>query len=255
MNRRYFVKALLALWMVPIQAAAAIWNKLAFEAENLPTATEALQLGAEEHSDLITIIAPDKAENGAVVQVEIKSQIPHTEAIALFVERNPTPLIANFMLHASVKPHLATRIKMAETSNLKVVVKAGSRYYTHHKKVVVLEDGCGGGEADTKFETSIKMRAKQVDAYTELKAIIVHPMSTGRAKNDQGAIVPAHFIQTMQLTLNGLPVIEAQLGTGIAKNPYFTFYLASASLGQVIELTWQDNQGLNSQGKVAVSVA
>jgi sulfur-oxidizing protein SoxY len=36
-----------------------------------------------------------------------------------------------------------TRIKMAETSDIKVVVKAGSQYFTYSKNVVVLENGCG----------------------------------------------------------------------------------------------------------------
>jgi sulfur-oxidizing protein SoxY len=32
---------------------------------------------------------------------------------------------------------------MAETSDIKVVVKAGSQYFTNAKNVVVLENGCG----------------------------------------------------------------------------------------------------------------
>lgn len=255
MKRRHFIKAFLAGLTLPLQALAALWNKPAFEAEALPNAVQALQINAEEHSDQISIIAPEKAENGAVVQVEIQSNLANTEAIALFVEGNPTPLIANFMLHTTVKPRLVTRIKMAATSDVKVIAKVGQRYYTNSKKVVVLEDGCGGGDIEGKFETSIKMRAKIVDALTELKAIIVHPMSTGRAKGDKGNIIPAHFIQTMQVSLNGLPIIEAQLGTGIAKNPYFTFYLEKASAGQTVELKWQDNQAYQGEGKVSVSVA
>lgn len=255
MKRRHFIKAFLVGLTLPLQALAAIWNKPAFEAEALSTAEQALQIGTEEHSDQIRIIAPDKAENGAVVQVEINCNIPNTEAIALLVQGNPTPLIANFMLHPTVKPHLVTRIKMAATSDVKVIVKAGQRYYTNSRNVVVLEDGCGGGEADAKFETSIKMRAKWVGELTELKAIIVHPMTTGRAKDAKGQPVPAHFIQTLQMSLNGQPIIEAHLGTGIAKNPYFTFYLNKASIGQAIELKWQDNQANQGEGKVTVSPA
>jgi sulfur-oxidizing protein SoxY len=32
---------------------------------------------------------------------------------------------------------------MAETSDIKIIVKAGSQYFTASKNVVVLENGCG----------------------------------------------------------------------------------------------------------------
>jgi sulfur-oxidizing protein SoxY len=91
----------------------------------------------------IEIIAPDRAENGAIVQVEINSRIPQTEAIAIFVDKNPTALIGNYMFTNGALPQIITRIKMAETSDIKIVVKAGDKYYTNTKNVIVLENGCG----------------------------------------------------------------------------------------------------------------
>jgi sulfur-oxidizing protein SoxY len=128
---------------LPINALAALWNKPAFEALKLSDATKNLNINAELPSTDIEIIAPDRAENGAVVQIEITSKIPNTEAIAVFVEHNPTPLIANFMLSNGALPFVITRIKMAEDSDVKVVVKVGDKYYSNSKKVVVLENGCG----------------------------------------------------------------------------------------------------------------
>jgi thiosulfate oxidation carrier complex protein SoxZ len=78
-------------------------------------------------------------------------------------------------------------------------------------------------------------------------------MSTGRGKNDKGDTVPAHFIQVMNATLNGKPLLEAHLGTGIAKNPYFTFYVTDAKVGDAIAVHWQDNQSYSGQGNVVVS--
>ena len=147
MQRRNFLSlisgALFTALLMPLQALAAVWNKAAFEAIKLDVASESLAINRELQSQDITIIAPDRAENGAVVQIEILSNIPNTEAIALFVDKNPTPLIGNFMFGSGVLPYLITRIKMAEDSNVKVVVKAGDKYYTNSKKVIVLENGCG----------------------------------------------------------------------------------------------------------------
>ena len=147
MQRRTFLGvmmgALATAWLLPLQALAAVWNKAAFEAIKLDVASESLSINREISSQDITIIAPDRAENGAVVQIEVISNIANTEAIALFVDKNPTPLIGNFMFGSDVMPYLITRIKMAEDSHVKVVVKAGERYYTNSKKVIVLENGCG----------------------------------------------------------------------------------------------------------------
>lgn len=147
MQRRDFLGVLVAClgvaFLLPLRAVAAIWNTAAFEATKLDDATKNLAIDGEIASKDIEIIAPDKAENGAIVQLEITSRIPNTEAIAIFVEKNPTALIGNFMFANGALPQLITRIKMAETSDIKIIVKAGSLYFTASKNVVVLENGCG----------------------------------------------------------------------------------------------------------------
>ena len=143
MQRRNFLLGLLSvIILTPINAIAAIWNKAAFEAVKLDDATKILDINGEIISQQIQITAPDRAENGAIVQVEVKSNIANTEAIAILVEKNPTPLIANFMFSNGAEPFVVTRIKMAETSDIKVVVKAGDQYFTNSRNVVVLEGGC-----------------------------------------------------------------------------------------------------------------
>ena len=146
-KRRVFLGVIIAATasalLLPLRAVAAIWNKAAFDAIKLDDAAKNLAINAEIPSKDIEIIAPDRAENGAIVQIEVTSRIPNTEAIAVFVEKNPTALIGNFMFSNGAMPFVITRIKMAEDSDVKVVVKAGEKYYTNSKKVVVLENGCG----------------------------------------------------------------------------------------------------------------
>lgn len=147
MLRRDFIKlissAFTLILIAPINALAAIWNKPAFEAVKLSEASKNLNIQSEILSQDISIIAPDKAENGAIVQVEVRSSIANTEAISIFVEKNPTPLIALFKFGEGAEPFIVTRIKMADTSDIKVVVKAGNQYFTNAKIVIVLENGCG----------------------------------------------------------------------------------------------------------------
>lgn len=90
---------------------------------------------------------------------------------------------------------------------------------------------------------NMKMRAQLKGDYVEVKVLMSHPMETGRRKNDDDSLVPAHFVQLLTATLNGKPVLEAQWGTGIAKNPYLTFRVKDANLGDKISVTWHDNLG------------
>lgn len=144
MQRRSFLLGMLTLIaLAPLKLWAALWNKPAFEAVKINDATRSLNISVEIPTQDIVIVAPDRAENGAIVQVEVQSNIENTEAIAILVEHNPTPLIANFMFSNGAEPFVITRIKMAETSDLKIIVKAGTQYFTRSKNITVLENGCG----------------------------------------------------------------------------------------------------------------
>lgn len=92
----------------------------------------------------------------------------------------------------------------------------------------------------------MKMRARLLGNIAEIKILMSHPMETGRRKNDLDEIVPAHFIQLVTVTLNNKPVLEAQWGTGISKNPYLTFHVKGAKVGDKIVVIWHDNKGLSS---------
>ena len=115
MQRREFLTMLtgaVAASMLPINALAErlnqtwnkAWNKTAFEATKLDEATKSLNVSTETPSKDIEIIAPDRAENGAVVQIEITSKIANTESITVLVEHNPTPLIGTFSFNNGALP-------------------------------------------------------------------------------------------------------------------------------------------------------
>jgi sulfur-oxidizing protein SoxZ len=101
----------------------------------------------------------------------------------------------------------------------------------------------------------IKIRARLSGEVTEIRALMSHPMETGRRKNELGEVVPAHFIQQVLVTLNGKAVLEAQWGTGISKNPYLTFRLRGAKLGDKVGLSWRDSKGVSNSVETEVVAA
>ncbi|MHB1352962.1 MAG: thiosulfate oxidation carrier protein SoxY [Thiobacillus sp.] len=127
----------------PTQALAA-WNKSAFEAKNVADAMKNLGASGPSDSKDITIKAPDIAENGAVVPVEITSKLPGTTSIAILAEKNASPLVGEYALAGGTQGYVSTRIKMGQTSLVRAVVKAGGKSYTAAKEVKVTIGGCGG---------------------------------------------------------------------------------------------------------------
>jgi sulfur-oxidizing protein SoxY len=123
---------------------AATWNSLAFTAKDPADAIKnAGYAGATESSDIV-IKAPDIAENGAVVPITATSNIPGTTSMAIFAEKNPAPLVANFEFSNGAEAYISTRIKMAKTSLVRVSVTAGGKNYTASREVKVTIGGCGG---------------------------------------------------------------------------------------------------------------
>jgi sulfur-oxidizing protein SoxY len=120
------------------------WNKAAFEAKNVSDAMKGMGVSSPADSKDITIKAPDIAENGAVVPVEVTSAIPDTTSIAIMAEKNVTPLLADFMFSNGAEGYISTRIKMGATALVRAIVTAGGKSYTAAKEVKVTIGGCGG---------------------------------------------------------------------------------------------------------------
>jgi sulfur-oxidizing protein SoxY len=135
-------------WLPPevaVAADAAGWNRTAFDARSLDDAMKGLDAVSPAPSKDVTFVAtPDIAENGAVVPVTVVSAIPSTQSIAILIEKNPNMLAAVFDLPAGTDPSITTRVKMAQTSNVYALVKAGGRFYVAHKEIKVTLGGCGG---------------------------------------------------------------------------------------------------------------
>jgi len=151
MKRREFVKSTLAGGAVVATAALlpqsvlAEWPKAAFESKTVDEALNALLGSAEltESAD-IAIKAPDIAENGAVVPIQVTTNMAKVESITIISAKNPVPLIASFKFAANNAGYVSTRIKMGKTSDVIAVVKADGKLFSAKKEVKVTIGGCGG---------------------------------------------------------------------------------------------------------------
>jgi sulfur-oxidizing protein SoxZ len=89
----------------------------------------------------------------------------------------------------------------------------------------------------------MKIRANVVGDSTEVKVLMSHEMETGQRKDAQGNAIPAWFIQNVAVAHNGKPVLSAQWGPAIAKNPFLAFKFKGGAKGDKIQITWMDSRG------------
>lgn len=88
-----------------------------------------------------------------------------------------------------------------------------------------------------------RIRAKLKDGQTTVRVLLAHPMHTGRAKNEQGELIPAEFIQDIRCWRNDKEILTIKCGTATARNPYFSFQLLGGAAGDKIMIRWVDNKG------------
>ncbi|HEX9395725.1 MAG TPA: thiosulfate oxidation carrier protein SoxY [Burkholderiales bacterium] len=142
--RRSLLGALLAALCKPLAALAAAWNKEAFGAKSAAEALKGIGAAGAVPSAELLIDAPQIAENGAVVPVEITSNIAGTTSIAVVIEKNPFPLAGVFEFKDGALPFVRLNLKIGESSDVRVIAEAGGRRYSASQEIKVTIGGCGG---------------------------------------------------------------------------------------------------------------
>ncbi|WP_317057515.1 thiosulfate oxidation carrier protein SoxY [Roseovarius rhodophyticola] len=100
--------------------------------------------GANLGEGAITLTAPEIAENGNTVPIEVSA--PGAIAITLFADGNPVPNVATFNFGPlSASRSASTRIRLAQTQNVVAIAKMeDGSFQKALANVKVTIGGCGG---------------------------------------------------------------------------------------------------------------
>ena len=99
----------------------------------------------------------------------------------------------------------------------------------------------------------MRIRAQMAGDKATVRVLMSHEMETGQRKDASGKTIPAWFIQDVTAQLNGKPVLAAQWGPSVAKNPFLQFSVRGAKAGDKIAVTWKDNKGDSRTDEATVS--
>jgi len=100
--------------------------------------------GAEIGSEGVTLIAPEIAENGNTVPIEVNA--PGAVSIMVLATGNPTPAVGTFNFGPLAGAQMAsTRIRLAGTQDVMAIAKmADGSFASASQEVKVTIGGCGG---------------------------------------------------------------------------------------------------------------
>ncbi|MCP4009988.1 MAG: thiosulfate oxidation carrier complex protein SoxZ [Proteobacteria bacterium] len=88
-----------------------------------------------------------------------------------------------------------------------------------------------------------KIKLKKKSNGHDVLVLAKHPMETGNRKDKKtGKVIPAHYITTMNFSVNGTNVVEASLSQGVSANPLIGTSLSGLKAGDKVTVSWVDNQ-------------
>jgi sulfur-oxidizing protein SoxZ len=99
----------------------------------------------------------------------------------------------------------------------------------------------------------MRIRAQMAGTGATVRALMAHEMETGQRKDAAGKVIPAWHITNVSATHNGKPVMTAEWGPAVSKNPFLQFTLKAAKVGDKVAITWKDNRGDTRTDEATVS--
>lgn len=84
-----------------------------------------------------------------------------------------------------------------------------------------------------------------------VRVLVQHPMETGFRRDMDGRAVPLNVVEKLTCTFGNRTVFSAELGTGIAANPYLSFWMTAPESGELV-VTFRDDKG--DEGRITAKV-
>lgn len=95
-------------------------------------------------------------------------------------------------------------------------------------------------------------RAKRGEL-VEVRIAIQHPMETGFRMDNNGRQIPKNTISNLVCRYNGAEVFRAEMGSGIAANPYLQFFVVAQESGEMV-FSWSDDSGQQGTASAKIEV-
>lgn len=211
----------------------------------------------EDH-ETIEITAPYRAEDPALVPLQITSKFPQTaeryiKTITVVIDNNPVPFSASFdFTPDSGKADITTRMRFNAYTHVRAIAETNDGKLHMAKAFVKASGGCSapiGTDLEAAMARMGKMKFKfDGDKATPgqpnaVQLLVSHPNITGMQMDQISRMVqPAHYVTEVKVTFAGKPVLTAKTDIAISADPNFRFYFVPTQAGE-LKADIKDNLG------------
>lgn len=208
---------------------------------------------AIDDEPVLRLSAPGRAEDAALVPVELHLDLPPDDArtvkaITLVVDENPSPLAAVFKLGEGRRQFsLSTRIRVNSYSYVRAIAETSDGKLHAAKAFVKAAGGCSAPAGKDPVEAKAnlgKMRFRDFSqtGSKEAQLQIRHPNYSGMQMDQVTRLyTPAWFVQTLAVTQGGKPVFSMEGGISLSEDPTFRFSYDKD--GQPVSVDAKDTDG------------
>ncbi|SFK30101.1 quinoprotein dehydrogenase-associated SoxYZ-like carrier [Methylocapsa palsarum] len=206
-----------------------------------------------EGSDKISLDAPDRAMDAALVPVTINVANPsQVKAVYLLIDDNPAPLAAHVAFGPAGDPRsLKLRVRVNQYTYIHAVEETLTGELFATRRFVKAAGGCSApaGSYDPAALADIgrmKLRASEQssgDGSVEAQLLVRHPNFNGMQMDQVTRLyTPARFLKTIEATYNNEIVFRLETDISMATDPAITFGVRTSQKGK-LAVSARDSSG------------
>jgi sulfur-oxidizing protein SoxY len=218
------------------------------------------------NGDIVTLEAPQRAEDAAIVPMALRTRLPagdarHVTRLYLIIDNNPSPIAAIFdFTRGSGSADIETRVRVDEYTHVRAIAELSDGRLLMTTRFVKASGGCSappGKDPQAALASLGKMRLR-VDGELRqgqpalVQLMISHPNHSGLAMDQSTRqYTPAHFVRRINVSYAGAPVMSADLDFAISENPNFRFHFVPQGSGE-LKAEVVDTQDLRFESVLAL---
>ena len=211
-------------------------------------------------SGVVTLEAPERAEDAAIVPVTIGLALPEgderrVERVTLVVDENPAPVAATFTLGEGAEVgEIGTRLRVDAYSPVHAVAELSDGSLHVAERFVKASGGCSAPalkDPEDAMASLGRMKLRHLGGQDELDAddglaeaqlLIRHPNASGLQRDPiTHYYLPAHYVRDLTISQGDDPILAMEGGISISEDPAFRFtYLPD---GEPIRVEATDTEG------------
>jgi sulfur-oxidizing protein SoxY len=203
---------------------------------------------SEEATNLVRLEAPKRAQDAALVPVDVylDQKGPKIKSLTMVIDVNPAPVVATFTFGKDAGvTHLATRLRVNDYSYLRAIAETEDGKLHMVKTFIKASGGCSAPavkNTDEALASMGQMKLKQfppaeglASGVKDVQLMIRHPNNSGLQRDPLTQyFIPAHFVQKLEIKQGDRPILSMEGGISISEDPNFRFDFVSTGPGDIV---------------------